>query len=429
MAAPPLRLTRDPADDTNPVWSPDGSSIAFLRKLEVGNQFGLMLLPALGGKERKLAEVSIPFTAEFYSPYLAWTPDTQSLIVPTTYRLNTRQPCFLFPPAPGKATTDVSAQRGNRRSFPGGISRRQISCLPARMHRAIGGERFICSGWTWTARLAVNPAKWSLRPGSQLQVKSLTGHAWPGRRIAGSWSSFTILGSGPSRSQWKARNPARGQAVMAVETGSEVNFITSSLTSPRLVYALRKGGGRSIWRMHIPDRNTKGGPPERMFASTRGEFAHQYSPDGNKVAFESKRGGNLEIWVCGSDGQGLRQLTSMGSSASGVPTWSPTENKLPFTRMRRVTPRYLLSPAEGGATRRLTSLTAGAMFPRWSRDGKWIYFSSKESGATRIWKAPSGGGQAVQVTDGGGLVASESPDGNGSTFPAKALTPAFGKCR
>ena len=79
--------------------------------------------------------------------------------------------------------------------------------------------------------------------------------------------------------------------------------------------------------------------------------------------------------------------------------------------------------------RRLTSLTAGAMFPRWSRDGKWIYFSSAESGATQVWKAPSGGGQAVQVTHHGGLVASELPDGNGSTFPAKARTRDFRKCR
>ncbi len=49
-----------PADDINPAWSPDGSSIAFLRKLKAGNQFGFMLIPALGGQERKLAEVSIP---------------------------------------------------------------------------------------------------------------------------------------------------------------------------------------------------------------------------------------------------------------------------------------------------------------------------------------------------------------------------------
>ena len=60
VAAPPLRLTRDPADDTNPVWSPDGSSIAFLRKSDVGNQCGLMLMPALGRRERPSRSDEMP---------------------------------------------------------------------------------------------------------------------------------------------------------------------------------------------------------------------------------------------------------------------------------------------------------------------------------------------------------------------------------
>ena len=127
-----------------------------------------------------------------------------------------------------------------------------------------------------------------------------------------------------------------------------------------------------------------------MFASTKGEFAVQYSPDGKKVAFESHRGGNLEIWVCESDGQGCAQLTTMGSSASGVPTWSPDGKQVAFYSNAQGNPQIFVIPSEGGATRRLTSLTAGAAFPRWSRDGKWIYFSSKESGTAQVWKAPSG---------------------------------------
>ena len=165
----------------------------------------------------------------------------------------------------------------------------------------------------------------------------------------------------------------------------------------------------------------------RMFASTRGEFAQQYSPDGKKVAFESTRGGNLEIWVCSSDGQDCAQLTSMGSSASGVPTWSPDGKQVAFYSNVQGNAQIFVIPAEGGATRRLTSLSAGAMLPRWSRDGKWIYFSSKESGAAQIWKAPSGGGQAVQVTHGGGLVASESPDGKWLYFSGEGADSSLRK--
>jgi Tol biopolymer transport system component len=47
----------------------------------------------------------------------------------------------------------------------------------------------------------------------------------------------------------------------------------------------------------------------------------------------------------------------------------------------------------------------------WSRDGNWVYFVSARSGGSEVWKAPAGGGEAIQVTRNGGLEAFESPDG------------------
>jgi hypothetical protein len=48
---PVRRLTRDPAADTKPVWSPDGRWIAHARDAK-----GAMLVSPLGGSERLLAE-------------------------------------------------------------------------------------------------------------------------------------------------------------------------------------------------------------------------------------------------------------------------------------------------------------------------------------------------------------------------------------
>jgi DNA-binding winged helix-turn-helix (wHTH) protein len=56
--ATPLRLTTEPAPDKAPAWSPDGSTIAFQRIIAPGKA-DLMLIPALGGPERKLAEFSV----------------------------------------------------------------------------------------------------------------------------------------------------------------------------------------------------------------------------------------------------------------------------------------------------------------------------------------------------------------------------------
>jgi len=408
MAASPLRLTRDPAADVNPVWSPDGSSIVFLRKSSVGSQFAILLIPALGGQERKLGEVSIPETSWSGSPYISWTPDSRSLVV--TDHSSAERPTALFL---------LSARTGEKRQLtlpPSGVmgdhypavspDGKTLAFVRANAEGDWRGTPYLL-GLDNDFRPRGEPRQVTLPSAPDVFTMPFVAWTADSRRLIfphelGLWTLPVSV---------ESKNPARSQPKKVIETGSGVTFATTSRSSPRLAYAVASGGTESIWRMRIPSRNAKAGQPVRMFASTREEFAQQYSPDGKKVAFESARGGNLEIWVCSSEGQDCAQLTSMGSTASGTPAWSPDGKQIAFYSNVQGTAQIYVIPAEGGATRRLTSQSAGAMFPRWSRDGKWIYFSSKESGTAQIWKVSSGGGQAVQVTHRGGLVASESPDG------------------
>ena len=61
-------------------------------------------------------------------------------------------------------------------------------------------------------------------------------------------------------------------------------------------------------------------------------------------------------------------------------------------------------PAAGGKPRNVTSHPAMDHVPSFSRDGKWIYFSSNRTGQFQVWKIPASGGDAVQVTRDGGCV-------------------------
>src|SRR4029077_8040485 len=76
-----LRLTTDPRIDYNPVWSPDGRWIAFLRRQWGSGSSELLLIPPLGGLERKLAEIRISNTYYINPPYQTWCPDSSCLIV------------------------------------------------------------------------------------------------------------------------------------------------------------------------------------------------------------------------------------------------------------------------------------------------------------------------------------------------------------
>jgi hypothetical protein len=67
--------------------------------------------------------------------------------------------------------------------------------------------------------------------------------------------------------------------------------------------------------------------------------------------------------------------------------------------------------SQGGEPVQLTSGDFENKIPSWSTDGKSIYFLSNRSGRFEIWKMPSTGASAVQITRNGGFAAFESPDG------------------
>src|SRR5262249_5154571 len=49
--------------------------------------------------------------------------------------------------------------------------------------------------------------------------------------------------------------------------------------------------------------------------------------------------------------------------------------------------------------------------PSWSADGQWIYFTSDRTGPPQLWKMPSTGGEATQVTRGGARESYPAADG------------------
>ena len=83
---------------------------------------------------------------------------------------------------------------------------------------------------------------------------------------------------------------------------------------------------------------------------------------------------------------------------------------------------------DGTGLRRMTTDAASDFSPRWSPDGKAIYFLSTRSGSSQVWKIPANGGEATQVTtlplDIGSFLV--SPDGNlllvsAEVYPGKGL--------
>jgi Tol biopolymer transport system component len=172
---------------------------------------------------------------------------------------------------------------------------------------------------------------------------------------------------------------------------------------PRLVY-VRSVEDSNIWGIDSPGLGLPASsPPVVAISSTRLDYNPHFSPDSRRVAFDSSRSGNVEIWLADPDGSNATQLTSWRAS-SGFASWSPDAGLLACHSNAGGDWRVYLIPDIGGKP----SLFAGNGWPTFSRDGKWIYYSDQ----SQIWKKmASGGGAALQITQNEGLAAVESADG------------------
>src|SRR5262249_52279978 len=91
-----------------------------------------------------------------------------------------------------------------------------------------------------------------------------------------------------------------------------------------------------------------------------------------------------------------------GGPPVGSPRWSPDGSKIAFdSRLPGVASVYVVG-ANGGPATRLTNDASNNHLPIWSADGRWIYFGSDRSGHQDVWKMAAGGGTPIQVTQNGG---------------------------
>jgi Tol biopolymer transport system component len=144
-------------------------------------------------------------------------------------------------------------------------------------------------------------------------------------------------------------------------------------------------------------------------SSTLDERNPQFSPDGKKIVFESRRLGKEQLWTANADGTNPAPLTEGTDGVQGSPSWSPDGLRVAFDGAGpdgQV--GILVIEASGGRPR---SIASPGSVPTWSHDGKWIYFLSSRTGRREVWRVPAQGGGELQVTHNGGYAGIESPDG------------------
>ena len=362
----------------------------------------MLLLPALGGAERRLAETAAPSVEwPFYGTRaLAWTPDGKRLVVSDKAEKDGPLSLFLLSIETGERTR-LTAPKGPM------VGDRSPSFSSDGKLLAFSRTIAIQSNDIYVLPLTAG----HLPVG---EPKPLTDdHRWNDGPVWSDAGSELMFSSNRDGSQGLWRMPASGaQPPRRVPlAGEEITFPAFSRSARRLMYAQRFQDG-NLWSLSLPESSGAPGTDRLLVSSSRLDGNGDYSPDKRRITFQSSRSGNLEIWVTDHDGSHARQLTAFGHGHSGSPRWSPDGKWIAFDSNADGQYQVYVVDAEGGAPGRVTEPPHFNGIPIWSRDSKWILFSSGRSGRGEIWKMPASGGPSVQLTDDGGLVGEESPDGS-----------------
>ncbi len=100
-----------------------------------------------------------------------------------------------------------------------------------------------------------------------------------------------------------------------------------------------------------------------------------WSPDGTKIAFESYRDGQAEIYVMNADGSNPTRLT-VSPDFDGMPTWSPDGQLIAFSSRRTGGYRIYTMDSATGANQIQRSTTPYSILPAWSPDGNVIVYTT-----------------------------------------------------
>jgi dipeptidyl aminopeptidase/acylaminoacyl peptidase len=146
--------------------------------------------------------------------------------------------------------------------------------------------------------------------------------------------------------------------------------IPRSVTAWFLFVSAQKGNN-DIWLLD------EQGKEFQLTDSSADDLAPAWSPDGARIAFETLRDGNNEIYVMNHDGSEQVNLTQ-NLSPDHAPAWSPDGTRIAFESLRDGVRDIYVMTADGTDQTRLTFGPGLNVAPQWSTDGAGIVFSRIE---------------------------------------------------
>jgi Tol biopolymer transport system component len=425
----PIRLTTDPADESDPAFSPDGTMIAFRSEKDGG---GIYLVPSLGGSPVLLAPRG---RNPRFSPdgrWVAYSVGGQAVSNPGSagvFIVNSGIPRAIHPEM-ATATNPVWSPRSDRLLVLG----RKDGKAPARAE----------IDW-WILPIEGGSAKRTgayVRMDAQKLIQTQFPQVFPipldWREEGGDWILFNAF-LGEAANLWEIPLEGTGEA-RRLTLGPGLHRQASWSGDARSLIFAAEELNFDVWLQPLDRAGAAGGPMKRLMDASSDRLTPSISWDAGKIAYVSRRSDNwflrIRDMVSGTErsvlssptwlytarlsGDGTRILyTSAGYDLLSIPAAGGTIEKLCErcgTVMGASTDgrEILYEPAENedvlmyDSDRRTTVKLALRASPdlilssaRFSRDGKWFAFHAlrNATNSAQIWIAPNGPRLPVPAAD------------------------------
>jgi Tol biopolymer transport system component len=280
------RLTGGPEIESSPVWSPDGTRIAFRTWYE--GTVSISVMDAGGGDRRTLAETSSP--AARCVPFgIAWSPDGTTLVYPVSSECDKQFDLFVV-------AADGSSPAG--RLLDGGLTGNAPAWSPDGSRIALAGTE--PSGATGIYVIDV-PDGGALAGG--LEARRISPQRGDGEAIT--WAT----------PRW---SPDGTEVAAAAGT---IHSCVSATAGTLDAFVLKADGSG---QRTIADAKAK-------------EYNPTWSPDGRRLAFQrivdyteyvNRRPCTMATWIVDADGENERRLEGLGSDDWQPSFWSPDGTRL-----------------------------------------------------------------------------------------------------
>ena len=416
------QLTFGPYYDSEPVFSPDGSRIAFVSNRDDGSDGNLFLLDVASGKITQL-------THEFQAGMPAWSSDGKTIAY-LAYLRREEYPAGQAPGfrggSPEMSRPRTVAAQGGAPSAPGEArAYGAIFILPdgrvawSVAERAPGQPPFTiieartAQGSVSTiarapelfgraAALSRDGREWfyiangNLRRLNLADGKSQAAAAFPGgqARLALAPDGSAAYAASEAK-LWRvplsggSRQPLVWQAHVKMEVAeplvkkwsppADAPFAPRAILSPALAPDGRSMvfmAGGSLW-----EQSLDGSQAKKLFDDPAFQQDPAFSPDGRHLAYIADDHGKRELRVYDFSARQSRVLFTLpGASWPLFPSWSADGKSIVFQRTDQISDpyRFLRVDAQGGAPVELAQTTGSwTGRPNLSADGKTLYFTAR----------------------------------------------------